>query len=208
MKVMTEPVRGCGRRSIGGLYLVGEGLAVPCDALPYELHLCPCCGSGIKFSRGFTWIMGTYFANLKCKQSCKRVLSCPFMSEDKIGLLWVGEQFYTTDGFMREAAELGVSKRIAALPKGLEIGRTWVLLAHKKAIHKVDATTGEVTAVPAIFYAFRPVRVEKLLLRDETTEEELEGLKKRGITPVLFDRSEVGEAEQLEMEMNHEDSVT
>lgn len=51
-----EAIRGCGYRKIGGLYLCGEYISVPCDRLPYPLDICPTCGGGIKVSRGFTKI--------------------------------------------------------------------------------------------------------------------------------------------------------
>ena len=37
----------------------------------------------------------------------------------------------------------------------------------------------------AIFYAFRPQRVEMLIWESEATSENLEKLKKRGITPIV-----------------------
>src|SRR5260370_22228167 len=39
----VEAKRGCGYRKAGGLYLVGGGIGLPCDRLPYEIHECPCC---------------------------------------------------------------------------------------------------------------------------------------------------------------------
>ena len=51
-----EQKRGCGYRKVGGLYMVGGGIGVPCDRLPYELTVCPCCSQGVKQSRGWTWI--------------------------------------------------------------------------------------------------------------------------------------------------------
>jgi hypothetical protein len=51
-----EKKRGCGFRKVGGLYLCGEYINVPCDRLPYELTSCPICGAGIKPSRGITEI--------------------------------------------------------------------------------------------------------------------------------------------------------
>jgi len=69
-------------------------------------------------------------------------------------LLWGGEKFYTPRQFLDEAVGMGISKRIASLPKGFEIGTTVVYLAHKKAI----PTEGE--SLPAIFTAYLPSRVD------------------------------------------------
>lgn len=52
----VEPKRGCGYRKVGGLYLAGSGIARPCDRMPIPLGICPCCGNGFKFSRGWTWV--------------------------------------------------------------------------------------------------------------------------------------------------------
>lgn len=52
----VEGKRGCGFRKIGGLYMVGEYVSVPCDRLPFILDVCPCCGGGVKQTRGTTWI--------------------------------------------------------------------------------------------------------------------------------------------------------
>jgi hypothetical protein len=52
----TEPIRGCGYRKIGGLYLVGGQLMLPCDRMPFELKVCPVCSCGIKPARSWTWI--------------------------------------------------------------------------------------------------------------------------------------------------------
>jgi len=51
-----ESKRGCGYRKVGGLYLVGDGIFVPCDRLPYLLETCPVCGHGIHFTRSMTEI--------------------------------------------------------------------------------------------------------------------------------------------------------
>jgi hypothetical protein len=48
--------RGCGWRQEGGMYLVADALAAPCMRLPIPLGVCPVCHSGIKQSRGWTWI--------------------------------------------------------------------------------------------------------------------------------------------------------
>ena len=58
--ILTERERGCGYRKPGkdgvGVYLLGDGTAPPCGLLPYPLEVCPCCGGGIKATRGWQWI--------------------------------------------------------------------------------------------------------------------------------------------------------
>lgn len=98
------------------------------------------------------------------------------MPGDKLGLMWVGSKFYPTpEAFSKEAHSMGLSKRIAQIPKGLVIGETWILLGHRQAVKKPD---GE--KVAGIFQAFKPNAIEYIVKGDET-EEELERLEKRGL---------------------------
>lgn len=134
----VEPRRGCGFRKIGGLYFVGGGRPVFCDRLPIPLEVCPTCGHGIKQTRGYTWIDVDAFVR-GVHPDCLDDFPCPLcMRPDSIGragLLWIGERFYKTpEDFIREANELGVSRRISAVPRGFKVGETWILLAHPKAI--------------------------------------------------------------------------
>lgn len=115
------------------------------------------------------------------------------------GLIWVGERYYPTpDDFRHEASTLGISRRIPAVPRDLVLGVTWVLLAHRLAIPAVHAddcpSVGERTrttecevecadAIPGIFYAFRPQRVEYVVTGNES-EDELEALEGRGLSLV------------------------
>lgn len=194
-----EERRGCGYRKVGGLYLIGSGMVVPCDRLPHNLEVCPICGQGIKFSRGFTWVSGELLGDHEgCTEEFKS--QCPVCSpldKGKLGLMFVGSRFYTPESFVKEAAEMGVCKRIISVPKGLVLGETWVLLAHPKAgTKKVERTKEEVILdarqglhklepAPAIFYAFKPRRIEKLIKQSEAIPKELEKLQKRGITPIV-----------------------
>lgn len=130
----------------------------------------------------------------------------------RCGLIWVGEAFYPTpQSFMREAAEMGVSRRITAVPRDFEVGSTWVLLGHRKAIERAcpecgdDAISDEECPVcndkrfihiPGVITAFRPTAVEYVVKGDET-DEEIEALEKRGLTPVKV----VNIEEQVEMEV-------
>ena len=201
----VEAKRGCGYRKVGGTYLVGDGIAVGCHRIPFRLDVCPTCGAGIKFSRGFTWIkprdlFGLCFGseisergNPVKPENCTCDSRCPMCSPsiEPAGLMWVGHKYYSPKSFAQEAAEQGVSKRIATLPHGFKIGKTWVYLAHKKGAPKQKMLAGELAdgtkeeADPAIFYAFQPARIEKIITESQATDEEKEKLAKRGITPVV-----------------------
>ena len=200
---MIEASRGCGYRKVGGLYICGGG-GKPrhCDRLPYPLDLCPVCGSGVKFTRGWTWldwymyagehsaeqggvpsnIGGGVFSECNCIPVCPvchPAIHTPLLKEDKkvYGLLWVGEASYTTESFCREAEVMGVSRRIPTVPRGLKLGKTVVLLAHKDAIAEDE---------PGVFEAFIPETLELLIWESEATEEKIAELKKRNITAIVI----------------------
>jgi len=175
----VEQERGCGFRKVGGLYLCGEGFHMPCDRLPYELTVCPTCGEGVKFTRGFRWLNWHEYAGQH--RLCNDNPSCPVCYPEPIpyGLLWVGEEFYTPASFIAEAARMGVSKRIPAVPRNLKLGESWVLLAHPKACQTDEPA-------PGVFYAFKPQRVEMLIWESEATPEYLAELEKRKVTPVII----------------------
>lgn len=191
-----EKKRGCGYRKVGGVYLVCPPIGMDCDRLPFELTVCPCCGAGIKFSRGFTWIEPVKLfegdhpyhkdminGEMAVSYGCQCLKLCPvcypethFVNTDgksiKAGLLWVGEKHYSVESFSAEAGELGISKRIAAVPHGFEVGKTWVFLAHKKAIQPnavkfLNSNDAGEDPKAAIFMAFRPQAIEKIVLQSE-----------------------------------------
>ena len=185
---MIEASRGCGYRKVGGLYICGGGKPHHCDRLPYPLDLCPVCGSGIKFTRGWTWLdfYGLAGDHEGCKDRplltcpvCTPSIHTPLLEEDKkvYGLLWVGEASYTTESFCREAEVMGVSRRIPTVPRGLKLGKTVVLLAHKDAIAEDE---------PGVFEAFIPETLELLIWESEATEEKIAELKKRNITAIVI----------------------
>lgn len=114
------------------------------------------------------------------------------------GLLWIGEKFYKTPAeFNIESSALGISRRIAAVPRGFKLGETWVLLAHKKAVpvYETSGVLGELPGTetqtlagftPGVFRVFRPERIEKIITEEQAKNEEfMEGLAKRGLTPVI-----------------------
>lgn len=194
MNVVTlvEGKRGCGYRKPGrtgvGIYLVGSGVGFVCGRLPFPLHVCPCCGGGVKFSRGFTWITPSrLFAPdvdpvcdpnkaykvpreisrvpgpLSMAGGCRR--SCYMNGElqGQHGLLWVGERHYTPDQFTREALAMGVSRRLPSVPLELKFGETVVFFAHNKAIQRLEQDeNGQqiVVADPGVFFAFKPQGVD------------------------------------------------
>jgi len=172
---LYENKRGCGYRKKGGMYLMGGKLAQPCGKLPFELKVCPCCGAGVKFSRGFTWVSKELVINQQCasKENC---LNCvPFDgSVDRMGLMWVGKKFYPTSyDFIREARGYGISKRIPNVPRDLVLGKTWVLLAHTKSIFRNNEF------FPGVFQAFIPEYMDYVVKGTES-EDELQSLHERG----------------------------
>ena len=196
----VEKKRGCGYRQVGGLYIVGKGMTEPCDRMPYELRPCPVCNCGPKFSRGWQWISDPlrYFGfhgaekNEAVPWTCACETSCPLcypLADDPYGLMPVSSAAYTPEEFVAEAAEMGVSKRIAAVPNGLIPGRTWVLLSHKKFPYSPEGELFEGVLEPdrrpAIFYAFRPTRVEMIVTQTQLQDVDfMESLRKRSLVPV------------------------
>ncbi len=199
-----EKERRCGFRKVGGLYLVSDGLTEPCHRLPFALTVCPACGAGVKQARSWTWVDGFTLLSPGCAYTGQNVvayvdyaghcISCPICSPallgPRCGLLWVGEKFYPTPlDFVSESLSMGLSKRLSHVPKGLERGKTWVLLAHPKAISRVrdgyfpDPLSGD--HIPGIFRAFIPSRLELLIWKSEATPGKLAELEKRGISPVI-----------------------
>jgi hypothetical protein len=186
---------------MGGMYIEGMGRAVPCDRLPFNIERCPICDQGIKFSRGFTWIHWYRYAGIHDPCKCK-MPNCPICKPRetylveidvdkykqqpvKYGLMWVGKKYYTPESFMDEAYTLGVCKRIATIPKEIELDQTWILLAHQEAgIRQNDK--GKDEKCSAVFYAFRPHRIIKIINKKQAKDKQyLENLAKRGITPLV-----------------------
>lgn len=207
---LFEGARGCGYRKPGGLYLVSGALAEPCPLLPYETHVCPTCGAGIRPARGYTWVDGAALIPPVEHGGLEHTNHCPLAPgyDDagepvsrigRCGLIWIGEQHYpTSDEFMAEAAVMGVSRRINNVPRDFVVGETWVLLGHRKAITRACSECGDEPTAdpecpvcggsgyehrPGIISAFLPRAIEYVCKGDET-DEELEALVARGLTPV------------------------
>jgi len=177
IELRYEMKRGCGYRKPGGLYLVlPEYNTKPCGKLPLPLDRCPCCGAGIKFTRGWTWIDAKLlFGQKEClNKECLCVLANP---PEKMGLIWIGRKFYETpQAWINEAIYMGISRRIKAIPKGFRVGETWVAVAHVEGI----SGNGDEKGKPAIFQVFKPSTIEYVVRGDET-EEQLKKLEESGI---------------------------
>ena len=210
VRIVTEGPRGCGYRKVGGKYLISGGVAMACQALPLEVSRCPCCDAGIKPSRSWAWFSPKLFFKFPCPPECKTYQEhgrCQPFKQDRAGILWIGGKYYPTpQDWTKEAEEMGVSRRLSQIPKELEVGKTWVFVGHRKAVRKTCECvapklhgeplpdpdckackgTGEVM-VPGVFQAFKPTRIE-VIVDEDTTQEEVDKLIKRGLTPVLVKR--------------------
>jgi hypothetical protein len=138
-------------------------------------------------------------------------VACPF-ELTRAGLMWVGQKHYTPESFRKEAELMGISKRIHALPREFVLGDTWVFLAHKKAGRRaicgrskkgvcgLDKSRCEgsdmlcpnrdpiIAEVPALFYAFKPTRIELVITQsqlDLLTQEQLADYDRRHIDLVI-----------------------
>lgn len=184
--------------------MCGGGIWVECDRLPFPIGSCPVCGQGIHFARAFTEInpLALFREHYGCQDDFIPCKMCQPKS-DLAYIMMVGARYYTPASFIREAFEQGVSKRIPFMPKKLKLGETVIYLAHPKVQIPDDRPTGN--EIPekeaqfrlleaerkgekrlAIFAAFTPQRVEKLIWDSEATPKELKDLEKRGITPVAI----------------------
>ena len=233
IRIVNEQRRGCGFRKEGGLYLVAGIPEGDCGKLPLKLEVCPTCHQGIKPARAWTWVDAEkLFGNVLCREAMRTVdvpvcVSCPLgkgwlKAHPRMGLLWIGEAHYPTpEDFLAEGMAQGLSRRITAIPKTFEIGKTYVLLAHRRTVPcKECSATGKVDIghiigdveighaqescdhckgrgwLPGIFGCFRPTRIE-YIIKDDDTEEKLDRLEERGITLIKLLRDDV----QAEMEL-------
>lgn len=186
-----EARRGCGFRKINGTYLVCDPGGMSCDRLPLVLDVCPTCHAGVKQSRGWTWVKpeilgGDHHGALYASHCLTCVVCTPDLLGERAGLLWIGDKFYTPQEFVSEANKLGVSRRIAAVPRGFKIGEDWVLLAHPKAVlpkFELKDQQEKAEAKPGIFYAFKPQRIEKILA-DDASADDVAKWEKQGFTVV------------------------
>jgi len=204
------------------MYLCGEFISAPCDRMPFPLTVCPVCGQGIKVGRGFTEVNpyrlwgnhekvvsdqpGESHLEPICQDRVRPCFLCDPQDQPAY-IMMVGKRYYTPESFLDEALAMGISKRIPFLPKGLELGKTVLYLAHPKACEvKVQAALQQAMAIVeesqtkrprlletervekalGIFCAFIPQKVEQLVWESKATPEELEKLEHRGISPVII----------------------
>ena len=87
-----------------------------------------------------------------------------------------------------------MSKRIPEIPNWLILGETWILLAHnevpKISLEKLKSSSlleKEPETFRAVFYAFKPQRIEMPVWKDQITQEEIQLLAQKGITVVPLD---------------------
>lgn len=181
--VQVEGKRGCGYRKSGsdgyGMYLMGPAFAEPCERLSFPLCVCPTCGAGIKFSRGFTWVNPIELFAPDLAPICtpnevpdhnhdKCPMCSPWTAGDQAGLMWVGKRYYSVEAFITEARRMGISKRVSNLPQGFELGTHFIYLAHIRACvpEPQMGTDVDEEASPGIFWVFKPSHVE-LVIDDE-----------------------------------------
>jgi len=205
-----EPQRECGDRQVGKLYLVGEGTGYICPSLPLIFKGCETCGYEPPQYRDFQWIKKAYIKHIRepTGQSCDP--RCPVCysgtnSQNRYGLMWVGKKFYSPESFLIELKEMGISKAIKQIPRGIVLGETWVILAHPQAYvdssdpdyrlnHDYWVTRGidegksepKPPVYPGVFSAFIPQRVEMPIYEGMATPEYLAQLEGKGITPVII----------------------
>lgn len=205
----VEAKRGCGYRKIGGLYLVGGGIGQPCDRLPFELSVCPCCNAGIKPTLGWTWIKpGLFFDGPHevgsepdgfelCECASDGCWFCQNPGQfEKAGLLWIGGSFYKSPAdFVREGVQMGFSRRIKSVPHGFKAGEAPVFLAHRKTIERPVTSEdiernpklqGElISSFPGIFYVWMPQAIEKIFKESDRGTVAVKDTESRGIRAVF-----------------------
>lgn len=204
----VEAKRGCGYRKVGGLYLVGGGIGIACDRLPFELTVCPCCSNGFKPTLGFTWIRPSLLfegahviqtsddGSIPCPErswisgSKKGCWLCNDPSKfEKAGMIWIGERFYKTpQDFIAEGVAHGFSRRIGRVPHGFKIGETPLFLAHRKAVQssEPDVKKGKLFSdKPGIFYVWIPTKLEMIFKESARGTDEVKAAEKRNISPVF-----------------------
>lgn len=213
---MGEQERGCGWRVVGGIYLVCDGAGDSCDALPLELKTCPCCDFEVKNSRSMQAVHMGYLAGLVRGHVCgEKFEGCPicegtdiydmvkfdkklveFMGVESFYLMNVSKDLYTPESFMDEAVAMGISKRISpnSLPKKFKVGRDWVFLLHCE-VPFYGETNGDIGAMKtepvkkrAIFYAFKPERLEIVLWKG-TDPQTILDYEQAGYSVVLLDKT-------------------
>ena len=221
-----EKERRCGYRKVGKLYVIGEGVPAFCHRLPIPLTVCPVCGEGIKFARGWVRInprklfgtckdgivrcpkcgetmedRGNVWYCSSCELSFTKSSEKCICSEDckvcypqsKAYMLWVGEKFYPTPkDFVDEAIRMGISKVVPSIPKDFKIGKTYVYLAHRKAVKMIVRDSNTLTGYTVkmhsgVFMCFKPTRFEMLVKKTdfEKDREKYIEMEKKGVEIIV-----------------------
>ena len=90
---------------------------------------------------------------------------------------------------------MGISRKLARLPKGFLLDDTIVFLAHRKAVAHYELGR-EPIFTPGIFAAFRPYVVETVVTEEQAKDEDaMKLIMSRGINPVVIER--IGEQYEL-----------
>lgn len=209
--VSTERARGCGYRKPAkdgvGIYLVGGKLAAPCGLLPYPLEICPCCGGGIKATRGWTWVTpqllfrGDVLSKLAgVERECDRaravrsgrrlrvsgggvssgcVQRCPIGNPPagQHGLLWIGEKFYATTDDFTRESD---RQGVSRKIKAIPNGFKLGETWLLLAHRKAvrNPATGE-RELPGIFSMFLPERVDLVIADEHAVPEKAERLAEK-----------------------------
>ncbi len=185
-EVRMEKARGCGYRKSGeggvGLYLVSDGMGMGCDRMPFPLFTED--DEPIKHFRGLKEINPIeMFPDNKepIRSACDGWCLLCLMGglRQNYGLLhFVGQENYTLDEFNKEAARMGISRRISNLPNSFVVGQHWVYLVHAEAGSWLNPITGQIELAPAIFRAFKP-KVELVIDDPEKIPDRAKMLKDR-----------------------------
>lgn len=191
--VQHENERGCGFRSTGandvGIYLVGDPIMVPCSRLPFPLTVCPCCGAGVKPSRGFTWINPSKLFleqyTPKCAENCQTGSCHMNTHRERAGLMWIGSSYYPTPHhFINEARAMGISKKIGSVPNGFEFEHDIVYLAHRQAVANFDQPfpddDEDQPYTPGVIMAFMPHGIDLVIRENKIPEKALNIMERVG----------------------------
>lgn len=228
---------------IGGTYLETDPGWFACGRLPIPLSPCPLCDQRPRFARGLQRVTPKNLLHSAplCTRAGTGILAkqflapacsaCPYgsiESAEVAGLMWVGARFCSPSAFAAEAEALGVSKRVPwPLPKWMEVGKTWVFLAHEEGrVEACEACQGKGlrpatppavlpdpceacdgkgrVASPAIFYAFKPHRVVRIV-PDDLDHEAARDLEKEGLTLVEVPAADADHAAPRRGEARYDD---
>lgn len=187
-----EPKRLCGYRTVGSLYLMAHPNFMTCHRLPLPLNSpCSTCGEIPRFNRSIS-----YISPLKIFNPCSDCLSernqdllcsdlCTACNPPLRGyLIWVGKLHYTPKGFLNEAINLGISKKIPFIPRTFSNEYPWYF-AHPDAMKHPNPDAPPQATRQGVFLCGYFQRFEKLIWKKDATKETLDILKKHGITPII-----------------------